>query len=164
MLLRKKKYQEKLLDTTDQQLENLEKLTSDLEFAQVEQKVLDGLKVGNEALKSIHEILTVDEIERVLDETNEGIEKQREIDMILNQHGESALTEEDEEQVLAELDELIKADEKAGSPSKVSKTDENIALPDVPTDAIPDAEQEIESPKKQKKSTKERDQPVALEA
>lgn len=161
MLLRKKKYQEKLLDTTDQQLENLEKLTSDLEFAQVEQKVLDGLKVGNEALKKVHEILTIDEIERVLDETAAGVEKQREIDAILNQYNESALTEDDEDQVLAELDELIASE----------KGTDHIAgpvqLPDVPSDeitAIDEEEAEADSPKKAKKSTKEKRQPVALEA
>lgn len=167
MLLRKKKYQEKLLDTTDQQLENLEKLTSDLEFAQVEQKVLDGLKVGNEALKKVHEILTIDEIERVLDETAAGVEKQREIDAILNQYNESALTEDDEDQVLAELDELIKADEK-----NAEDVAGPVKLPDVPSDEVvaEDEEEEetaaaeVSTPKKSKKSTKEKSQPIALEA
>lgn len=160
MLLRKKKYQEKLLDTTDQQLENLEKLTSDLEFAQVEQKVLDGLKVGNEALKKVHEILTIDEIERVLDETAAGVEKQREIDAILNQYNEAALTEDDEDQVLAELDELIKSDEK--NAEDVSGA---VELPEVPSDDVTAIDEEAaDTPKKQKKSTKEKSQPIALEA
>jgi charged multivesicular body protein 6 len=35
------------------------------------------LKVGNEALKKIHEVLNIDEVERILDETREGVEKQR---------------------------------------------------------------------------------------
>jgi charged multivesicular body protein 6 len=35
------------------------------------------LKVGNEALKKIHEVLNVGEVERILEETREGIEKQR---------------------------------------------------------------------------------------
>lgn len=154
MLLRKKKYQEKLLENTDQQLENLEKLTNDLEFAQVEQKVLDGLKVGNEALKKVHEILTIDEIERVLDETSEGIEKQREIDAILNQHTASSLTDDDEDDVLAELDALIEADKEA--PQK------DLNLPEVPSDKVPEPERETTSPRKQKR--KEADEPVALEA
>lgn len=77
MLLRKKKYQEKLLENTDSQLENLEKLATDIEFAQVELQVIDGLKIGNEALKKVHEILTIDEVERVLDETKESVDKQQ---------------------------------------------------------------------------------------
>lgn len=63
------------METTDGQLENLEKLTSDLEFAKIEQQVLNGLKVGNEALKKIHEVLPIEEVERIMDETKEGIEK-----------------------------------------------------------------------------------------
>lgn len=33
--------------------------------------------MGNEALKKIHEVLNVNEVERILEETREGIEKQR---------------------------------------------------------------------------------------
>lgn len=40
-------------------------------------QVIDGLKVGNEALKKIHDVLSVDEVERILDETREGVQKQR---------------------------------------------------------------------------------------
>lgn len=158
MLLRKKKYQEKLLETTDQQLENLEKLTTDLEFTQIEQKVLDGLKVGNEALKKVHEILTIDEVERILDETKEGVEKQREIDAVINQYSESALTEEDEEEVLAELDKLIASEDTA---TTEKPTVENVELPEVPTDELP-ADETTERPTKQKKTAKS--EPVALEA
>lgn len=154
-LLRKKKYQEKLLETTDGQLENLEKLTSDLEFSQIEQKVLDGLKVGNEALKKVHEILTIDEVERILDETREGVEKQREIDAAINQYADAALTEEDEQDVLAELDKLIGTDEEA--------TAKPIDLPEVPTDDLPAAAAE-ENPERPTKARKIKDQPVALEA
>ncbi len=39
LLLRKKKYQEGLLARTDGQLDNLERLVHDLEFAQVEKQV-----------------------------------------------------------------------------------------------------------------------------
>lgn len=155
-LLRKKKYQEKLLESTDGQLENIEKLTSDLEFAKVEQQVLNGLQVGNEALKKIHAVLPIEEVERIMDETKEGIEKQREIDEAINQ----TLTEEDEEEVLAELDALVAADEKAATP---------IDLPEVPSDELPtaaattedDQEEMAARPAKQKKV---RNVPVALEA
>ncbi|KAJ8958381.1 hypothetical protein NQ317_001994 [Molorchus minor] len=44
LLLKKKRYQEQLLLKTDAQLENLEKLTHDIEFAQVEVQVVEGLK------------------------------------------------------------------------------------------------------------------------
>ena len=46
LMLRKKKFAESLLDKTDGQLDNLEKLVHDLEFAQVEQQVVKGLEVS----------------------------------------------------------------------------------------------------------------------
>lgn len=161
MLLRKKKYQEKLLETTDNQLENLEKLTADLEFSQVEQRVLDGLKIGNEALKKVHEILTIDEVERILDETKEGVDKQREIDAMINQYTDSALTEEDEDDVLAELDALVASEDKSAAAADVDE--QPIDLPEVPTDELPSAAEETAErpPRKQKKV---KDEPVALEA
>jgi len=77
LLLRKKKYQEQQLSKADGMLENIEKMTQDIEFIQVEMKVLDGLKVGNTALKQLNAVLSIDEIEKIMDETKEGIDKQR---------------------------------------------------------------------------------------
>lgn len=127
-MLRKKKYQESLLSNADKQLENLEKLAADLEFAQVELKVLDGLKQGNAALKKVHDMLDINEVEKIMDETREGIEKQQEIDAILT----DVLTSEDEEDVLAELDAL-EAEEELQQRAK---------LPDVPSDELPAKEEE----------------------
>jgi charged multivesicular body protein 6 len=76
LLLRKKRYQESILQKTDNQLENMEKLTHDIEFAQVELQVINGLKQGNEALKKVNESLNIEDIEKILDETREGVEKQ----------------------------------------------------------------------------------------
>lgn len=134
------------MGTTDKELEALEKLTNDLEFAQVQQQVVDGLKVGNEALKKIHEVLTIDEVERIMDETREGIEKQQEIDAILST---GALSQEDEDSVAAELEELVA--------STLPAIDEDIddKLPEVPADD-PVAEK-----RKKKEKAEER---VALEA
>jgi charged multivesicular body protein 6 len=146
LILRKKKYQENLLGTTDKELEALEKLTSDLEFAQVQQQVLDGLQVGNEALKKIHEILTIDEVERIMDETREGVEKQQEIDAII---AAGVLSQDDEDSVAAELEELVA--------SLLPAIDEDIddKLPEVPT------EDPVVEKKKKERKPEER---VALEA
>uniref|UniRef100_A0A182SZG4 Uncharacterized protein n=1 Tax=Anopheles maculatus TaxID=74869 RepID=A0A182SZG4_9DIPT len=150
-LLRKKKYQEKLLSNTDAQLETLEKLASDIEFAQVEAQVVSGLKVGNEALKKVNEILSIDEVEQILDETRESIEKQQEIDALLN----GVLTEEDEDEVLAELEVLIGADQ-----TKEAETEDNsdLRLPDVPDDEL------VKERKRKEKDTSGSSKKVALEA
>lgn len=76
LLLKKKRYQEQLLLKTDGQLENLDQLTHDIEFAQVELQVVQGLKQGNEALKKVNDTLNIEDIERILDETREGVDKQ----------------------------------------------------------------------------------------
>lgn len=140
LLLKKKIYQEKLLQNTDVQLEKLEQLTHDIEFAQIEIQVLDGLKTGNTALKKVHEILNIDDIERILDETKEGIDKQHEIDELIS----GKLTDEDELAVEAELEELL---------------DVKDELPEVPEDKLPELPQE----KVKEKRAKEKER-VALEA
>ncbi|KAL2741163.1 charged multivesicular body protein 6 [Vespula maculifrons] len=147
LLLRKKKFQEQILSKIDGQLENLEIMVHDIEFAQIEIKIVDGLKEGNAALKKLHNILSIDEIEKVMDETREGIEKQKELDEILS--GE--LTQEDEAEVEAELDILLNADIKE-APLEVS---DEIILPEVPTDL----------PERRKERVKEKMQEaIALEA
>lgn len=150
LLLRKKKHQEQVLSRADGQLENLERMIHDLEFAQVEMKVVDGLKVGNTALKQLHALLSIDDIEKVMDETREGIEKQKEIDEILS----STMTTEDEideGEIEAELDKLMEAEINENAP----EIPINAILPDVPTDL----------PEQDKNRTKEKVQePIAVTA
>ncbi|XP_068147319.1 charged multivesicular body protein 6-A [Drosophila tropicalis] len=146
LLLRKKKYQETLLTNADRQLENLEKLSADLEFAQVEMKVLDGLKQGNAALKKVHDMLDINEVEKIMDETREGIEKQQEIDAILT----DVLTTQDEEDVLAELEALEAED------------DRTVELPEVPTEDIEVGVEEEEKAKT--KASKEKEKRILVEA
>ncbi|VVC31982.1 Snf7 family [Cinara cedri] len=103
LLLRKKKFQTEQLDRTEAALDTVEKLIQDLEYTLIETKVIEGLKAGNIALKKANELLNVEQIEQLLDETKEGIDKQREISDLLS----GALSSEDEELVEAELNELI---------------------------------------------------------
>ncbi|XP_074648089.1 charged multivesicular body protein 6-B-like [Tubulanus polymorphus] len=101
-LLRKKRFQESLLEKTDKQLDGIDQMVTDLEFSQIESKVLQGLKQGNEALNKMHQLMSLEDVEKIMEETQEGIEYQREIDEMLS----GSLTEEDELNVLAELDAL----------------------------------------------------------
>jgi len=119
LMLRKKKFQESLLIKTDGQLENIEQLVHDLEFAQVEEEVIRGLQVGNASLKKMHELLSLEDVESIMSETEEGIEKQREIDELLS----GGLSDQDEDDVMAELDQII-------------QMSEDLNLPDVPEDRI----------------------------
>jgi charged multivesicular body protein 6 len=97
--LRRRKYQQSLLLKTDSQLENLEQLVSTIEFSLVEVSVLHGLKQGNEVLKEIHREMSIESVEKLMDETQEAREYQREIgDLLANR-----LTHDEEDAVQAEL-------------------------------------------------------------
>jgi charged multivesicular body protein 6 len=119
LMLRKKKYQESLLEKTDKQLESIERMTHDLEFAQIEVEVVKGLKFGNEALNKLHEILSVEDVEKIMDETAAAVEYQKEIDAVLA----GGLTAEDEDDVLQELEDIIQ--------------ESQVSLPEVPDDELP---------------------------
>ncbi|RMX55465.1 hypothetical protein pdam_00022716 [Pocillopora damicornis] len=148
LLLKKKRYQEQTLERTDNQLENLEKMVQDVEFAQIQLQVADGLKQGNEALKKMHEIMSIEDVERIMDETREGIEYQREIDELLS----GSLTQEDEDAVLQELEEMTK-----------SVTEK---LPEVPTEEplpeVPSEEPVEKRPQKEKKDERKAEVVPAL--
>ncbi|KAK0133327.1 Charged multivesicular body protein 6 [Merluccius polli] len=136
VLLKKKRYQDRLLDKTENQISNLElmvrcflqlilerylfKGVQDIEFVQIELKVIEGLKVGNDCLKSMHEVMSIDDVERIMDETQEAIEYQRQLDEMLA----GSLTQEDEDAVLAELEAITQG--------------EDMELPAVPTEPLPE--------------------------
>uniref|UniRef100_A0A8C9S0N2 Charged multivesicular body protein 6 n=1 Tax=Scleropages formosus TaxID=113540 RepID=A0A8C9S0N2_SCLFO len=120
LLLKKKRYQDQLLDKTENQISNLERMVQDIEFAQIEMKVIEGLKVGNDCLKKMHEVMSIEEVEKILDETQDSIEYQRQIDDMLA----GALSQEDEDAVLAELEAITQ--------------EEGVALPEVPEEPLPE--------------------------
>lgn len=72
--LRKKKYQESLIAKTDAQLEQLEKLTANVEFAQIQKDVVFGLQQGTKVLKDIHaEMGGIEHVEKLMGETADAI-------------------------------------------------------------------------------------------
>ena len=68
---------ESLLDKTDQQLDNLQQMVDNIEFAQIEMKVVEGLKTGNQCLEQLHKIMSLEDVEQVMADTQEAIEYQR---------------------------------------------------------------------------------------
>ncbi|XP_048871827.1 charged multivesicular body protein 6 [Brienomyrus brachyistius] len=124
LLLKKKRYQDQLLEKTENQIGNLERMVQDIEFAQIEMKVIEGLKIGNDCLKKMHEVMSIEEVERIMDETQDAIEYQRQIDDMLA----GSLTQEDEDAVLAELDAITQG--------------EDVSLPEVPKEELPEVPKE----------------------
>ncbi|KAM8824696.1 charged multivesicular body protein 6-like [Synchiropus picturatus] len=136
LLLKKKRYQDQLLDKTENQISNLEQMVQDIEFMQVEMKVVEGLKVGNECLKRMHEIMSIEDVERIMEETQDAIEYQKQIDELLA----GALTQEDDDAILAELREITEG--------------EDVLLPEVPSEPVPEVPEVAQAASERKKATK----------
>jgi len=78
LALRRKRYQESLLTKTDVQLEQLEKLTSSVEFAQVQKDVVFGLQQGTKVLQEIHkEMGGIEHVEKLMGETADAVAYQQ---------------------------------------------------------------------------------------
>ncbi|KAF8634498.1 hypothetical protein AX15_000934 [Amanita polypyramis BW_CC] len=120
--LRRRKYQQSLLVSTDSQLDNLEQLVSTIEFSLVEVSVLHGLKQGNEVLMEIHKELSIENVEKLLQETHEAQQYQREVSEMLS----NTLTFDEEDAVQEEL-KALQAEVLQGAQR------EEIHLPDAPT-------------------------------
>ncbi|OJI97666.1 hypothetical protein ASPVEDRAFT_37090 [Aspergillus versicolor CBS 583.65] len=103
LALRRKKYQESLLAKTDAQLEQLEQLTSQVEFALVQKDVLFGLQQGTQVLQTINkEMGGIDGVEKLMGETEDARAYQEEISQMLAGH----LSNQDEDEVEDELETL----------------------------------------------------------
>lgn len=117
---------------TDAQLDSLEDLVSTIEFSLVQVSVLHGLKQGNEVLKEIHKELNLDSVEKLLEETAEAREYQREIDHMLT----NTLSLDEEDAVQAELRAL------QHEALRIQGNAVPISLPDAPTTELVSSEQE----------------------
>ncbi|KAJ2899153.1 Vacuolar protein sorting-associated protein 20 [Coemansia aciculifera] len=102
LALRRRKYQEQMIRTTDDQLFNLQHLMETIEFSLVQKDVLFGLEQGNRVLTQLNKEMRIEDVERLADNTAEAIAYQNEISDVLS----SNMTAEDEEAVLIELEEL----------------------------------------------------------
>jgi charged multivesicular body protein 6 len=131
LALRNKKYQQSLLAKTDAQLEQLQRLTADVEFAAVQKDVFFGLKQGTAVLKQIQaEMGGIDNVEKILADNEEARAYQREISEMLG----GQLNNSDEDEVEDELEALEKA-------VLGVKEEPNPALPDAPSTDLQDPEQ-----------------------
>ncbi|KAM0428971.1 hypothetical protein ACHAPT_006775 [Fusarium lateritium] len=100
LALRRKKYQESLLAKTDAQLAQLEKLTTDVEFALIQKDVVFGLQQGTKVLKEIHaEMGGIEHVEKLMGETADAIAYQQEVSDMLG----GRISNQDEEEVEEEL-------------------------------------------------------------
>ncbi|KAI5244455.1 charged multivesicular body protein-like protein 6 [Aureobasidium subglaciale] len=134
LALRKKKYQESLLAKTDQQLAQLETLTSDVEFALVQKDVVFGLQQGTNVLKEIHkEMGGLERVELILGE-NEEAQAYQNASRIM-------MTNQEEDEVEDELEALAAEANKQRLPSTV-EAGVIAPMPNAPTDAPKESSKE----------------------
>ncbi len=103
LVLRKKKYLEKLVQNTENSLLNLESLVDNIEGAVIQRTLYNAMKRGNECLSKLNSEISVEDVERLMDETREGVAYVQEVsDMLSGQ-----LNDEDDQIVGEELDKLM---------------------------------------------------------
>ncbi|RKP27186.1 Snf7 family, partial [Syncephalis pseudoplumigaleata] len=109
LALKKRRYQEGLLEKTDRQLLNLEELTYSIEFAVVQRQVVEGIRNGNRVLTEIQKELSLDAVDQLMEETAGALAYQKEVEEAITER----LTAEDIEEIESELDAMVRAEEEA---------------------------------------------------
>ncbi|OBT85836.1 hypothetical protein VE02_06059 [Pseudogymnoascus sp. 03VT05] len=137
LALRRKKYQESLLAKTDAQLEQLEVLTSSVEFALVQKDVVFGLQEGTRVLKEIQrEMGGLEQVEKLMGETAEAVAYQEEVSEMLG----GKISNQDEDEVEDQLEAL--------------EAQVTGVMPSVPTTKLPSKER-AEAREKQREEQRE---------
>ncbi|VDN24627.1 unnamed protein product [Gongylonema pulchrum] len=94
---------------------------NELEFSEIVQRVVEELRRGNETLKQMNKMFSIEDIEKIMDETKEAAEFQEEISSMLS----GKLSEDDMEEVENEFAKLMEEESK-------------LVLPEVPSDVLPE--------------------------
>jgi charged multivesicular body protein 6 len=104
LMLKRKKHHEKLVLQSEEYKLQVMQLISNLEVAQVQAKMANALETGNSVLKRMQSEVSIEDIESLLEDTEEARERQEEVARALA--GPSSVSADDDD-ILSELDALM---------------------------------------------------------
>lgn len=177
--LRRKKYQESLLQKTDQQLAQLEILTNDVEFALVQQDVLFGLRQGTAVLKQIHnEMGGIQHVEKLLGDTAEAQAYAKVLYFVIWAsvicpaiYFPSYVSHVMDAHLMQEVSDLLAGrmsnqdeDEVEDELDALEREVSGVKLPDVPEGALPEAEQKETAKQRRERRAREQAAPQKAES
>ncbi|KAJ1509748.1 Charged multivesicular body protein 6 [Coelomomyces lativittatus] len=101
--LKRKGYLVHLIQTTEGQLDNLEKMALTIENAVIQQNVIQSLALSNQALKELNQTMPLEKVQLLLEETEEAKLYQEEFNHQLEQFNSN---QEEEWELSKELEQL----------------------------------------------------------
>mmetsp|Transcript_10511 Transcript_10511/g.12935 ORF Transcript_10511/g.12935 Transcript_10511/m.12935 type:complete len:234 (+) Transcript_10511:110-811(+) len=156
--LRKHKLRE--AENVDNQLLTVLEMVDTIVSKEKEKDLLAAMSAGKDALEDLHNEMSVDDILNLMDEIQAGAEKEKEINDILSRG--ATLTEEDEDEIQKELEELEREMAKDAAPAATPTTptakEEFPVMPEAPKGDLP----EIVSPETEEQEKEETANPVMV--
>ncbi|KAI3638269.1 hypothetical protein MIR68_003880 [Amoeboaphelidium protococcarum] len=113
LLLKQKKVLEQTAVKQTEKLHNLQIVLMNIQTAANDVAIVNALKSGNVALKSImkQSDLNIDSVDSVMDEINELSQDLNEIDTAISQQPSGVMQDMDDDELMAELDQLLLEEE-----------------------------------------------------
>lgn len=144
LVLKRRKYLTKQYEHADAELTNVKQQLATIEFAQAQNNIMRSLERGNEALKALQDEMSVEDAERIMEETAEGIAYAEELAEVVGQ----SIGEDDEEALQAQLDAMEMEMMNGGAADMptvpevpaMPKVPEMPAMPSIPADLVMAAE------------------------
>eukprot|EP01060_Flectonema_neradi_P019035 TRINITY_DN2601_c0_g1_i1.p1 TRINITY_DN2601_c0_g1~~TRINITY_DN2601_c0_g1_i1.p1 ORF type:complete len:250 (+),score=84.52 TRINITY_DN2601_c0_g1_i1:103-750(+) len=120
MLMRRKKMQERMVETANKQMNNVLEMIDNVQIAKENIAMKDAMADGLKTLQSLQKECDVDTIKDMMDDTAEAFAVTDEINQLLSE----SLSPEDDEEAYESLMELTKQQELADAAALKAKLDE----------------------------------------